>query len=161
MSIESSIHPISSSRCVRAVASPISSVAAADVPEALYIFPAGGQRGTTVDVRIGGMHLHDECPLHFDGDGVTVPETIRRTDTIWFEGPVIPQPDSQKAEDYPTDYAAKFSIADDARLGARWWRVVDEPRRDGVAAVRRRRLAGDRRAGDRRRARSRSPSRCR
>jgi hypothetical protein len=98
--------------------------AAADAPEALYIFPLGAQRGTTVDVRIGGMHLHDECPLAVDAaDGLTAPQTITKTDTIWFEGPIIPQPDSQKAESYPSDYAARFSITADARLGTRWWRV--------------------------------------
>lgn len=98
--------------------------AEADAPEALYIFPLGAQRGTTVDVRIGGMHLHDECPLQLDAaDGVAAPKTITRTDKIWFEGPVIPIPDSQKAEDYPSDYAARFTIAADARLGTRWWRV--------------------------------------
>lgn len=109
--------------------------AAADAPEALYIFPAGGQRGATVDVRIGGMHLHDRCPFYLDAaDGVTAPKTITQTDTIWFEGPVIPQPDSQKAEDYPTDYAARLSIAGDARLGVRWWRVSTS---QGVTASKR------------------------
>lgn len=116
--------------CISLAVSP----AAADVPEALYIFPAGGQRGTQVDVRIGGMHLNDECPLYFAGDGVVAPKTIKRTTTTWFEGPVIPQPDSQKAEDYPTDYAAKLSIDGDARLGVRWWRVSTS---QGVTASRR------------------------
>ena len=50
----------------------------ADDPAALYIFPAGGQRGTTVEARIGGMSLHDECPLHWFGTGVAAPPTIRR-----------------------------------------------------------------------------------
>src|SRR5688572_8929496 len=97
--------------------------AAADAPEALYIFPAGGQRGTTVEARIGGMHLFDECPLHFDATDVIAPSSIRRTKNVWFEGPVIPQPDSQRAENYPSDYAARLSIAPDARIGTRWWRV--------------------------------------
>jgi hypothetical protein len=98
--------------------------AAADVPEATYIFPAGGQRGTTVDVRIGGLHLHDECPIYIGATDVTAPPTIRRTEKIWFEGPIIGQPDSQKAEDYPSDYAAKLTIAADAELGIRRWRVA-------------------------------------
>lgn len=98
--------------------------AAADPPESLFIFPLGGQRGTAVDVRIGGMHLHDECPLALDAaDGLTAPATIRRTERVWFEGPVIPKPESQQAENYPNDYAARFTIAADARLGTRWWRV--------------------------------------
>jgi hypothetical protein len=90
------------------------SVASADDPYALYIFPAGAQRGTTVDVRIGGMNLHAECPLHWSGKGVTAPKSIRRTETVWFEGPVIPQPESQRSEDYPNDYAARLVIAKNA-----------------------------------------------
>jgi hypothetical protein len=98
--------------------------AAADPPDALAIFPLGGQAGTTVDVRIGGMHLFDECPLALDAaDGVVAPATIRRTERVWFEGPVIPKPESQQAENYPSDYAARFTIAADARPGTRWWRV--------------------------------------
>jgi hypothetical protein len=97
--------------------------AAADVPEATYIFPAGAQRGTTVDVRIGGLHLHDACPIEFDASDVTAPKAIQRTQTIRFEGPLLPQPDSQRAEDYPNDYAAQLKIAADAPPGVRWWRL--------------------------------------
>ena len=35
--------------------------ALADVPSTSYIFPAGGQRGTKVDVRVGGHYLHDRA----------------------------------------------------------------------------------------------------
>lgn len=99
------------------------STALADDPAALYIFPAGGQRGTTVEARIGGMSLHEECPLHWFGTGVAAPPTIRRVKGIWFEGPVIPLPDSQRQEDYPSEYAASLPIAKDAPLGDRRWRV--------------------------------------
>jgi hypothetical protein len=99
------------------------SVACADEPYALFIFPAGGQRGTTVDVRIGGMNLHAECPLHWSGSGVAAPKTIRRTETLWFEGPVIAQPESQRSEDYPSDYAAKLVIAPNA-AGSQRFRVA-------------------------------------
>jgi len=95
----------------------------ADDPAALYIFPAGGQRGTAVDVRIGGMNLHEEAPLHWLGSGVAAPATIKRTKGIWFEGPVIPLPDSQRQEDYPSEYAAKLPIAKDAPIGEQRWRV--------------------------------------
>lgn len=108
--------------------------AAADVPEATYIFPAGGQRGTAVQVRIGGLNLHDECPIAFDGAGVLAPPTIRRTEKIWFEGPIIGQPDSQKAEDYPSDYAATLTIQPGAATGVHWWRTATS---QGVVASRR------------------------
>lgn len=100
-----------------------SAAASADVPEVTYVFPAGAQRGTTVDVRIGGLHLHKSCPIRFDGTGVVAPPTIARTETLWFESPVIPQPDSQKAEDYPSDYAARWQATNAAPLGVHWWRA--------------------------------------
>jgi len=95
----------------------------ADEPAALYIFPAGGQRGTTVRARIGAMHLHESSPLHFEGQGLTADKSVTRTEKIWFEGPVIPQPDSQRNEDYPSDYLATIKLDATAQLGTRWWRV--------------------------------------
>jgi hypothetical protein len=89
----------------------------------MYIFPAGGQRGKTVSVRIGGFDLHESCPFHLDGLGVKSSARITRTKPIWFEGPVIPQPGSQKKEDYPQDYAGTISIATDAATGNRYWNV--------------------------------------
>jgi len=98
-------------------------VVQADPPEAKYIFPAGGQRGTTVPVRIGGCNFHDRAFFHFAGAGVKTAAEIARTDTIWFDGPVIPQPASQAKEDYPLDYANSMEITSDAALGSRWWKV--------------------------------------
>ena len=95
----------------------------ADSPEAMYIFPAGGQRGAEVRFRVGGLYLHDECPFEMLGPGMTAPEKITACETVWFEGPVIPLPDSQQSEDYPHDLAGTLKIATDAPLGARSWRL--------------------------------------
>jgi hypothetical protein len=95
----------------------------ADTPSVSYIFPAGGQRGTAVLFRVGGHFLHEECPFEMQGPGIEAAPTIRRTDTIWFEGPVIPLPDSQQKEDYPKDQAGSVKIAADAPLGVRHWRT--------------------------------------
>jgi hypothetical protein len=89
----------------------------------MYIIPAGGQRGTDVKFRVGGLYLHEVCPFEMSGPGVTASSKIIATDTVWFEGPVIPLPDSQAAEDYPRDMAGQVTIAADARLGMRTWRV--------------------------------------
>ena len=35
--------------------------AAANPPVASYIFPAGAQRGTKVNVRVGGLFLYQKC----------------------------------------------------------------------------------------------------
>ena len=98
-------------------------VALAELPTANYIFPAGGQRGTTVAVRIGGCNLHRAPRLVWSGTGVAAPTELQPTETLWFEGPVIPQPASQQKEDYPRDFAGSLTIAADARLGRQAWRL--------------------------------------
>src|SRR5437899_3023528 len=95
----------------------------ADAPVAMYIFPAGGQRGQTVDVKVGGLFLHERCGFEMLGPGLTAPAELRRGSTLWIEGPLLPLPDSQRQEDYPSDMAGQVKIAADAPLGSRSWRV--------------------------------------
>jgi hypothetical protein len=94
----------------------------AERPSTAYLFPAGGQRGTKVDVKVGGHYLFEGCPFEMLGPGVKAPAEIKRTETVWFEGPVIRLPLSQRNEDYPKDYAAPIEIAADAPLGVRYAR---------------------------------------
>ncbi|MGZ0169592.1 MAG: PPC domain-containing protein [Planctomycetales bacterium] len=95
----------------------------AEPPHVSYIFPAGGQRGTEVSFKVGGHYLHEGCPFEMTGPGVTASPRIERTKTVWFEGPLIPQPASQRKEDYPKDYLGSVKIAKDSPLGIRRWRV--------------------------------------
>lgn len=90
-------------------------------PTVAYIFPAGGQRGATVPVRIGGHFLHGKADFMIGGAGLTGRSPIERMPTTWFEGPLILQPASQAKEDYPKDYAGELKIAADAPLGVRYW----------------------------------------
>ena len=99
------------------------SLVSADTPIAAYIYPAGGQRGTTVPFRVGGLYLHDECRFEMLGTGVEASPKIEKTTTLWFEGPVIPQPASQAAEDYPKDLAGQVKLAADAAPGPHAWRI--------------------------------------
>ncbi len=96
----------------------------ADPPTASFIFPAGGRRGTPVNVRVGGLDLHRSCTFEMLGPGITATPRLERTKTIWFEGPLLPLPDSQQAEDYPKDMAGQVRIAADAPLGIRYWRLA-------------------------------------
>jgi len=41
-----------------------------DSPHIGYVYPAGGQQGTTVQVLIGGQHLDGAFALHVSGEGV-------------------------------------------------------------------------------------------
>ncbi len=96
----------------------------AQPPQLVYLFPAGGQRGTTVEVRVGGLNFHDQAHFEMLGRGIRFPGTIQETRIVWFEGPIIPQPDSQAGENYPRDYAARLVIGADAPLDeqrARCW----------------------------------------
>lgn len=92
-----------------------------ETPTVAYIFPAGGQRGATVPVRIGGHFLHGKADFMIGGVGLTGRSPIERIPTTWFEGPLILQPASQAKEDYPKDYAGELKIASDAPLGVRYW----------------------------------------
>src|SRR5947209_7398496 len=105
------------------VAAWLPSLAAAEAPVASYIFPAGGQRGTTVAVRVGGLFLHKSCALEMLGPGITATPRLKRMPTLWFEGPLLPLPDSQRQEDYPKDMGGEIKIAADAALGVRYWRL--------------------------------------
>lgn len=96
----------------------------ADEPAVSYIFPAGGQRGASVSFRVGGMYLHEGAQFEMLGPGVVASPRISPVETVWFEGPIVPLPASQQKEDYPKDYAGKVSIAADAPLGPRYWRVA-------------------------------------
>jgi len=91
----------------------------ANPPVASYLFPAGGQRGTKVEVRVGGLFLHQSCPFEMLGSGVEATKILKRTRTPWFEGPLLPLPDSQQAEDYPQDMSGAIQIAPNAELGLR------------------------------------------
>src|SRR5262245_21627204 len=73
----------------------------ANPPVASYVFPAGGRRGTTVDLHVGGLFLHKACNFELLGPGVESNGRLTRTKTVWFEGPLVPLPQSQEKEDYP------------------------------------------------------------
>ncbi len=96
----------------------------ADTPSISYIFPAGGQRGTSVAFHVGGHYLHEVCPFEMLGPGVTAtPQLHRAPRTVWFEGPPVRWPASQARENYPKDQAGAVTIAADAPLGERRFRL--------------------------------------
>lgn len=91
----------------------------ADPPGLTYLFPAGGQRGTKVTFRAGGLCLYDRCGFALLGPGVTAERELKRTRTVFFEGPILPLPESQRQENYPKDMLGTLTIAPDAPLGKR------------------------------------------
>lgn len=101
----------------------VAGTARAEAPSASYIFPAGGQRGKVVPFKVGGVFLHSRCGFEMLGQGLAATTKLERVNTLWFEGPILPLPDSQRQEDYPKDMAGQVKIAADAPLGPRQWRV--------------------------------------
>lgn len=95
----------------------------ADDPSVSYIFPPGGQRGETVEFKVGGHYLHGEAPFLMTGEGVKASATVVETETLWLEGPIIYGPPAQRGEDYPRDHLGTVVIAPDATPGVRHWRV--------------------------------------
>ncbi len=92
-------------------------------PIASYLFPAGGQRGTEVDVRVGGMFLHDACHVVVSGDGVDVGATLNATETLLIDKVTPPKTYFPQETKFPRDYAAHVSVAADADLGAKYLRL--------------------------------------
>jgi hypothetical protein len=95
----------------------------ADPPSLSYLFPAGGQRGSTVAVRAGGLYLHGRCNLELSGPGLSADREWKGATARWLEGPLLPLPESQQAEDYPREVAGTVRVASDAPLGFRPVRV--------------------------------------
>ena len=93
----------------------------AEPPLATYIFPAGAQRGTEIQARIGGLYFHGKAAFHLNDPDIEVSRAIREIPTTWFESPLITRPASQKAEDYPKDHGADLRIEAQAPLGIRTW----------------------------------------
>ena len=102
---------------------PFTSQLLCDEPSVSYIFPAGGQRGASVNFNVGGHFLNGEAAFEMLGSGVAASPRVRETNTLWFEGPMIPLIASQQIEDYPRDHAGIVKIAPKATPGARYWRV--------------------------------------
>ena len=110
-------------KCLAAITTlALAILAQAEPPDIEYIYPAGGQRGTTVPVRIGGYYFHGHANFEMLGAGVKFQPIVKRTKTVWFEGPLIYQPLSQQSEDYPKDHLNEITIANNAVPGQRLWR---------------------------------------
>lgn len=94
-----------------------------------YVYPAGGQRGTSVDVRVGGEYVYGATTAIFSGTGVTA-RIIDSRDPA--EGKVVGQKKPRKRNAAVIDEIVriKVTIAPDAAPGNRDLRVVAP---DGVS----------------------------
>src|SRR5262245_50146308 len=95
--------------------------ALADAPASSYIFPAGGQRGSRVTCRVGGLYLSQECGFEMVGPGLEATPRIKSIPTLTLVGPYHHNPIAQQAWEYPKDMSAEIKIDADAPLGPRQW----------------------------------------
>ncbi len=124
----------------------LAAVAKAEPPGVSHIFPAGGQRGTKVDVRVGGFYLHGRAGFEMTGAGVQASPEVKAVENFWIEGPMILKPESQKARRLPEGPRGKRHHRGrcDARRAA--LALPHFAGHHGHDEIRRRRPAGDHRA---------------
>ena len=92
-------------------------------PATSYIYPAGAQRGQTVDVRVGGLFLLTDSWFEILGTDVESTGRLRSGETVWFEGPQLTGARSLQADEYPQDHVTQIHVHGDATPGVRYWRA--------------------------------------
>jgi hypothetical protein len=96
-------------------------------PSSTHIFPAGGRRGTTVTVRVGGECFPPGLKFTLWGDGVTAPSLLGSRVNPRYEPSARRTPrdadGAGAAMTYPREWESKLTIAADAPLGPKFWRV--------------------------------------
>lgn len=100
----------------------LTSVAArAENPVSFYVFPAGGQKGTEVEFRVGGAFFHGGAEFHIAGEGLAANPRVEETETIRFNQALLHEPLSSRGEVYPTDHLGKIKIGPNVAPGGYAW----------------------------------------
>ena len=91
-------------------------------PNSTHIYPAGGQRGQSLAVRVGAECLPPGAKLAVIGKGVRgLPRLDKR---LAFIGEPSPRrPPTEVPISYPKEWASQLEISADAPLGAVFWRL--------------------------------------
>lgn len=96
-------------------------------PASTHVFPAGGRRGTTVNVRVGGECFPPGMKLTLRGEGVTAPPVLGDRVRPRYEPSASRPPRDADGVGagmtYPKEWQSAVTIAKDAPLGAAYWRV--------------------------------------
>jgi hypothetical protein len=96
-------------------------------PSSTHVFPAGGRRGTTVTVRVGGECFPPDMKLTLWGDGVTAPARLGTEVHPRYEPSARRLPrdadGAGAAMSYPREWESAITIAESAPVGPVFWRV--------------------------------------
>ncbi len=92
------------------------------MPDSVHLFPAGGQRGSTVNVHVGVEQAPPHAGFFIRGSGVNGDGEL--TNEIFEVG----QPSPRRAPTeipihYPRQWAGKIAVASDATLGVAYWDI--------------------------------------
>lgn len=91
-------------------------------PSSTHIFPAGGRRGSVVDVRVGGECIPPETRFRIFGEGVSANAVLGDR----AAGNYAPSPRRKPSEQpvtHPTEWHSQIAISEDAQLGPAIWRL--------------------------------------
>ena len=91
-------------------------------PSSTHIFPAGGRRGTEVNVQVGGECIPPGTRFRIWGEGLTAPPELGERVT----GRYAPSPRRKPSEQpvtHPTEWKSSITIASDAPVGTGLWRL--------------------------------------
>jgi hypothetical protein len=92
-------------------------------PASTHIFPAGGRRGTTVHVLVGGECIPPGTTFRIAGSGVTAQMQLGPQASARLE----PSPRREPREVpicYPKEWESSIEIESDTHLGPRMWRLT-------------------------------------
>ncbi|MDA1163425.1 MAG: hypothetical protein O3B13_10010 [Planctomycetota bacterium] len=91
-------------------------------PSSSHIFPAGGQRGTTVKVRVGAECIPPGTDFLATGEGLSTGG--RLTEQVFAEGEKAPKREPTITPiTYPREWASELTIDSEATLGPAYWRL--------------------------------------
>lgn len=107
--------------CLLCVALPAIAQQVPTDPTSTHIFPAGGQRGTGVNVRVGGECLPPLTRFRLEGHGLKASDVLGSRSPLRNEPAPRRKPGEQPIY-YPKEWDTRIEIAADAPLGAQlWW----------------------------------------
>jgi hypothetical protein len=92
------------------------------LPSSTHVFPAGGQRGTTVALKVGAECIPPRTHFRVIGNGVEVNPLLETEIDDRGEPSARREPKTVPIT-YPREWASEIRIADDAPLGPVYWRL--------------------------------------